>query len=221
MKRFLVISLVVLMFIPAVFAARKKEMAGTVNENTYTDSKFPVKLTVLPDWTTKVKKAEENIRLVMIQKNWRIPDRYKNSPDYTMIPRLVMFVDTTNLSSTAFMDSILSQSYKSKAKKIIQNDFEFLGLQNVVQKNKKIMTLAGETASMWQAEAKYVKEISESASSSSGIRVSGAYSGVLWVVKKDNNVVLFELQCEADFYESIVSDVLKIINSLSWAKPEN
>lgn len=224
MKRWLMWGLVVLVAASASFAARKKEAAGVVKDKVYQDSEYGFQFKIHENWSAKVNKADLNSRVVLIQKNWAVPPQYAQAKDYTQIPHLVVFSDTTSLSAKAFVDSLLSDSYKSKAKKEILKEFEFLSLPDIVVKSTSPRTVAGQTAYMWHAESRYVKEIQESASSIAGIRVSGGYSGMMLAVKNGNVIVLYHLMCENNFFNEVMGEVRAMTTddgALSWVKAGN
>lgn len=221
MKHWMMWGLVLLVAASASYAARKKESAGAVKDKIYQDAEYGFQFKVHDNWSAKINKADLSSRVVLIQKNWAVPPQYAQTRDYTQIPHLVVFADTTGLSAGAFIDSLLSPTYKSKAKKEITKEFEFLDVPDRVVKNRRVMTVAGQTAVMWHAECKYVKEISETASSSTGKRVSGAYSGMMLAVKNGNTILLFHLTCESDFFNEIMTEVRGMTTddqALIWVK---
>jgi hypothetical protein len=221
MKRWLMWGLVVLVAASASFAARKKEAAGVVKDKVYQDSEYGFQFKIHENWSAKVNKADLNSRVVLIQKNWAVPPQYSQAKDYTQIPHLVVYADTSSLSAKAFIDSLLSETYKSKAKKEILKEFEFLSLPDIVVKGGRALTVAGQTAFMWNAEYKYVKEIQETASSIAGIRVAGGYSGMMLAIKNGNIIVLYHLMCENNFFNEIAAEVRAMSSddgALSWVK---
>jgi len=224
MKRWMMWGLVLLVAASASYAARKKESAGAVKNKVYQDAEYGFQFKVHENWSAKINKADLNSRVVLIQKNWAVPPQYAAARDYTYVPHVVVFADTTSLSAGAFIDSLLSPTYKSKAKKEIIREFEFLDLPDRVVKNRRVMTVAGQTAVMWHAESKYVKEISETASSEVGIRVSGAYSGMMLSVKSGNTILLFHLMCESTFFNEVMTEVRSMTTddqALTWVKAGN
>lgn len=223
MKRWILWGLVLLVAASASYAARKKELAGVAKDKVYQDAEYGFQFKIHDNWSAKINKADVNSRVVLIQKNWAVPPQYKAARDYTEVPHLVVFADTTSLSAGAFVDSLVSPTFKSKAKKEITKEFGFLSLQDQVVKNRRVMTVAGQTAVMWHAESKYVKEIAESMSSSAGIRVSGALSGMMLAVKNGNLIVLFHLMCESNFFNEVMTEVKSMTTddqALTWVKVE-
>jgi hypothetical protein len=216
MKRAIIVFAILAMLVASAEARRRREPAGTISNMTYQDNSFGFQLKLSDNWSTKVRNADDNFRLVMMQKKYGTPARYSNAPDYTQIPRIVVYADTSSLSATALLDSILSPTYKSKQKRDVLKEFDLLAQPDLVPRDKRIVTLDGETGVMWEASANYTKDISVSASSAAGMRVQGSYSGVIVAVKKDNTVVLFHMMCESDFFDPVVQEMMGIVNSLKW-----
>ncbi|PWB67850.1 hypothetical protein C3F09_12720 [candidate division GN15 bacterium] len=224
MKRWMMWGIIVLVVASAAFAARKKEAAGIVKDKVYQDAEYGFQFKVNDNWSAKVGKADLNSRVILIQKNWAVPPQYAAAKDYTYIPHAFVFADTTGLSAAAIIDSLLSPTYKSKLKKEITKEWEFLDLPNRVVKNRRTMTIAGQTAVMWQAECRYVKDIAASASSNAGVQVSGAYSGMILAIKNGDTLFLVLLMCESNFLNEVMTEVKGMLmedTSLQWVKAGN
>jgi hypothetical protein len=218
MKRILLTILALLLVVTAVDARRKRELAGSVKDGWYQDDKYELKMQINDNWKANVGEADGTTRLILVQKKFAIPARYSDAADYTYIPKVVVWVDTSSLSPSAFMDSLASGNWKGKQLKVIRADCEILNQKEVTPKGRKMKTLAKETSVDWDAEAKYVKDIASSSSSASGVRVNGAYFGKIVVVKHGGMMYLFQLMCESDFTESVLKEVLPMIESLAFAK---
>jgi hypothetical protein len=220
MKRLIGLLVVVLAVVPTSEAARKKAPAGVVENGVYRDSKFGFELKLNDNWKANVGKEEENVRLSLVQRNYGIPPRYANAADYTVIPRIAVYADTSSIGAAAMLDSILSPTFKSKQKKDIAKEFEFLSQNGIIPRNKKFVQIAGEAAVIWEGTVKYTKDIASSSSSDQGIRVSGGYGGVIVATRKANTILLFHVMCESDFFDDVVRQSLEVINSLTWGTPE-
>lgn len=218
MKRLISLLLVILAVVPVAEAARKKAAAGNIQDGVFKDSKFGFELKLLDTWKPIVGKDEDNVRLAVVERKPGIPARYANAVDYTVIPRIAVFVDTSSLGATALLDSVLSPTFKSKQKKDIAKEFEFLSQSDIIPRNKKFVQIDGEAAVVWEGAVKYTKDIAASASSSAGVRVSGGYNGVIVATKHDKTVVLFHMMCESDFFDDVFRQSMEMINSLKWEK---
>ncbi len=217
MKRLLIMLLAFLLFVNVADARRKKEVAGTITDGVYQDNRFGFKFKVHPNWQTRLKKDEDNFRLVLTQKNYGIPPDYQSAPDYTYIPRMIIFADTSSMSPNDMLDSLRSNTFKSKQKKEMLSEFELLNQQDIIPKDKKMPQIAGESGIVWEGEAKYTKEVQSSQSSNAGMRVYGAYSGNIIIVKSDaGHMLVIHLMCERNFHDAVYAEVAEMLGSLTF-----
>lgn len=220
MKKLALFTLTLLLLAPAVHAGRKKPRAGKIENNTYQDTKYNFELVIHENWKPRVNKADNDVRLVLTQKNYAIPADYLDAPDYTRVPRLAVYVDTTSLSVHAFVDSLTNERFESDQKKKITKEFDFLQEPEIIPKGRKRLTIGSETGLLWKGQSKYVKEVSTSASSVGGKRVYGSYGGAIAAVKHGNTVILFHLICEWPYFENILGEVQTVVNSLKWMEAD-
>lgn len=230
MKRLMIITLVILMCVPSVFARRKKIKAGTIDNKVYIDNDYGFKMPLLDDWSTKVGAQKDHFRLYLIQKNYEVPADYQDAEDYTQIPRIVVWVDTTTLGAAAFIDSLVSNTFKSDQKKEVFKEFELLNDASagsgtyrdpVVQKGRKTIKIDGAKGLRYSGRATYMKEVALSASSTgSGKRVRGAYGGSVIALKQGNIIVVFHMMCEWNYYKGIDKMMMDMVNALEWNKSE-
>jgi hypothetical protein len=224
--RVIVGALLLLLLVPAVQAKRKKDKAGRIIEGVYHDKKFGFNLETNDAWKINIMKNEKQLRVVFVQKNYLIPNDYTDVPDFTKVPRLSVYVDTTSLSVYAFVDSLLSDSYESKQKKEMKKDLEILSLDelpevdDIIPRGVKRTQIAGEKTMIWKAQAKYVTEVPVSQSSNRGERVYGAYGASIIGVKRGDTVYIFHMMCEWDYFDDIFAEIMGIVSSLSWADEE-
>ncbi|MBK7141091.1 MAG: hypothetical protein IPH75_03290 [bacterium] len=217
MKRILIMLAAILITVGVADARRKKEVSGTITDGVYQDNRFGFKLTVHSNWQARMKKDEDNFRLVLTQKNYGIPPDYRSAQDYTYIPRLVIYADTSSMSPNDMLDSLRSSTFKSKQKKEILSEFEFLNQPDIIPKDKKMPQIGGKSGLVWKGESKYVKEIQESQASNAGMRVYGAYSGNVIIVKSDAGIMLvMHLMCEHNFHDDVYAEVATMLNSLAF-----
>ena len=222
MRKLLLISLIVVLAVPTVFSARKKDKAGTVSDYVYTDKKHEFSLTLNEEWKYKIQKNKSVFRLVLTQISYPIPSDYSSTPDYTKIPKMVLFVVETKLDSKAFIDSLISPSYKSKTKKELMKEFEILSItsstgfspEKLVSRKNKALNLDGKNGTYWTGQVKYTNEVSVSASSQGGKRVKGGYGGAIAAVKDGDKMIVFHLISEWDHFQATFKDGLEIIKSL-------
>lgn len=227
MKRLLIIALTLLVCVPAGFARRKKAKAGEIKDNVYIDKDYDFQMPLIEGWKTKTGNRENHFRLYLIQKNYEVPSDYQDAPDYTQVPRIVVWADTTTLGAAAFIDSLSSNTFKSDQKKEIFKEFELLNEVSagsgtyrdpVVQKGRKTIKIDGAKGLRYSGRATYMKEVALSASSvGSGKRVRGAYGGTVVALKQGDVIVVFHMMCEWNFYDGIDAMMMNMVDSLTWA----
>jgi len=225
MKKLIVTGLILTLLVPTLEARRKKEKAGKVKDQIYTDSKYNFSLKIDKGWKYKIEGAKENFRLVLTQRTYETPPDYMDAPEYTKVPRIVVFADTSSMGAMEFLDSLISDTYSSDQKKEIFKEFEILNDQVVeegterdetVTRKRRTITIAQKTAVLWEGRANYRKYVSTSASAIGGTRVYGAYGGGVVVAKKDNTIVLFHVISEWAYFANIMKEALGMITTLNW-----
>jgi hypothetical protein len=211
--------------VPCLQARRPRDKAGEVKDDVYSDKEYNFKLTLNDKWKYKIKDNDDKFRLVLVQKNYEIPPDYLDAPDYTMVPRLVLWIDTTSMSAFAFMDSLLSETYSSEQKKELLREFDILNdniseggnsREKLVTRKKRALELGDNKALEWTGQMKYRKEVAESDSSIGGKRVIGAYGGSMVGIKEGDNIYVFHLICEWNYFESNMAKAMEIIESITW-----
>ena len=108
---------------PAVFAA-KKVKAGALVKQQFSDTAMGYSLTFPEEWKVSVKGNSEAYRVVAQQKDFDVPPKYTHAPDYTTIPQIKIWVDTTTLDVRAFLDSLKSTSFRSPQKDAMFQEFD-------------------------------------------------------------------------------------------------
>lgn len=224
MRKSLILFLIIIICLPAVFARKPKDKAGKVTDNVFTDKKYNFELSLNDLWKYKISKNKSNFRILFIKKKYEIPIDYIDAPDYTMIPRINVYSDTTSLSVPAFIDSLLSDKFKSKQKKEILKEFEILSnrggsgmkKEKILPRRRKTLELDGKKGQIWKGQVQYRNEVATSASSMGGKRVYGAYGGSIIGVKKGNQIVLFHVISEWIYFDNTMRDAMEIIYSLKF-----
>lgn len=222
MKRLVGILALVLVVVAVAEAKRKKDPAGSVSKDlVFTDDDYAFQLKLGDNWKANPGKSEDHTRLVLIQKVYGTPDQFRNNPSYTLVPRVVLYVDTTAMSVNALLDSLLSPSFNSKQKKEMLREFEFLKEKEIIPKNRRPMTIAGESGVVWEGTSKYTRDIPKSVSGDAVERVAGGYGGGLILVKHGNVVLVFHVMTEMQFFNDVFRDVQGMVAGIIWgaAKP--
>lgn len=226
MRKLLILFLLALMVVPSVMARRKSKKAGDIENMVFTDSKYGYQLTLNDLWKYKVQKDKDDFRIILTKSNYEIPPEYLNAPDYTFIPKMVVFVGETNLSTNEIIDSLMSDSYESDMKKEILKEFEIFqrsggsGMQkeDLLQRGKRPIEIDSVRGVSWTGQVRYTNEVATSAASAGGKRVKGAYGASIVALKKGKMMILFHTMCEWIYFENNVKDAMDIITSLKFEK---
>jgi len=228
MRNTLIICLICLLGIGSVQARKKRDKSGEINAGVFTDKEYGYSLTLIDGWSPSPKKNKLNFRLSLTQKNFEVPSDFSSAPDYTQVPRIVVWVDTTSYSPRTFVDSLVSESFQSEQKDDILKEFEILGAmgetgtrrEKTVPRKKKAVTIAGEIGYMWTAKSQYTKEVATSATSLGGKKIQGAFGGAIIAAKKDDIIIVFHLMTEWDYFDTLLDETLTFVNSLAWGERE-
>jgi hypothetical protein len=214
LKKILLVVCVVLLAVPVTEARRKAKRAGNISDDVFTDSKYGFSLTLPKEWSAKISKEGENARLVLIKKNFGIPQQYINAEDYTKIPRIVLYVGKTPMAAHTFIDSLLSHSYESDQKNEIKKEFEFLYEQDRIPKGRKRIQVGNLKGDMWYGQSKYFNNISTG--SAGGVRVEGKYGGCIITLKNKDQILAFHVMCEWDFFDTVHGELTSMVRTLEW-----
>lgn len=218
-----VLFAVTLLVVTSVDARRPAKKAGSTSDGTYVDKDYAFKFTIPEDWKFKINKPDDKFRIVLTQNNPDIPADYADARDYTKIPRIVVYVDSTAMGLSPFMDSLLSTSFRDDQKRTILKEFEILNtfssggltFEELVQKSRRQFDLREDLrVDLWTGQIGYTNEISISASSLGAKRVKGAYFGAILGVKKGNKIVLFHMICEFNYQNELLDQFTKIAGTL-------
>lgn len=222
LRRLSILLLALAICVPGAGARKKKPKSGKVENSIFTDANYGFQLTVMDGWNSRLRKLDDPYRLVLIQKNYQIPPDYIEAPDYTMIPRLTVFVAETHVSPFEYLDSLLSDSYSSKEKKEIMKEFEiindnFVGdgeREDVITRKRKSYRVGENKGVLWQGKAQYIKLVQIAGSTAGGIRVYGAYRGGIVILPiGKTHLVLFHVICEDQYFPVVWAEVRVIIDS--------
>lgn len=197
-------------------AGRVSQRSGELKDNVYTDNSYDFSITLLSNWKGRTGKEKDKVRLTATQVNYDIPAEYAEAPDYTQVPRIVIYADTSTMSAAQFLDSIVLPGFKSKQKNEMLKEFEFLLERDIVPRGRRPIDVGGVSGMRWDAQAKYIKDVQLSASATSGTRVNGSYGGSLISVKKGSTIFVIYLTCEWDYFEAIQNELFKMLAGFSW-----
>lgn len=229
MKKLILACLVLVLFVPSLQARKKEKKAGKVKDLVYTDKKYDFSFSIGKGWKYTVQLDKKNFRIVLTQRSYDTPHDYLDTPEYTKVPRIVVYADTSSISALVFLDSLVSRTYSSDQKKEILGEFEIINEQAVeegterdktVTRKRRTITIDELSAAVWEGKANYRKYIPKPSDPNIGMRVYGAYGGGIVVAKKDNTIVLFHVISEWDYFANIMQDALTMITTLNWGGEE-
>ncbi len=231
-KRATIILLVVLLAIPTLEARRKRAKAGDIEDNMYTDATHGFSMKLPEGWKVKIHDKDENFRITLVQKDYERPPEYSETPDFTLVPRMTLFVGETKMSSFMFMDSLVSETYESEQKDEIVREFEILNRQmfggsiereDVITTDRRAITINDQRAVTWQGKVQYVSYVplipSQPAEGTKSVH--GEYRGGVFAVKlNDANILLFHVISEGQYFANIWAEAEEIMQSLTWDTEE-
>ena len=208
LKRVLIGGLLVFLSVPSVLARRKIEKSGVIEDDVFVDNTYHFQFSLHKNWKPHLGKKKDPFRISLVQRDYGIPADYQSAPDYTTVPRLVVYAGKCEEGVIPFVDSLLSDSYSSKQKKEILKEFDLLN-QKELDSSKAVRV---------DGQAKYIKEVQMSTSTLAGKRVYGSYGGTIIAVKnkKTDVIVVFHLMCEWDFFDPVMGEVLQMVSSFAW-----
>ena len=229
MKRIAITCFLIVFAVSMADAGRRRPKSGKVKDNVYVDSKYGFKITINEGWKHSLRKENDNFRLLLTKRKYEIPSDYTNAPDYTQIPRIIIWTDTTSLPTFAFLDSLVSETWNTKQKKELLKEFEIIASdissgsrrEKFIPRGRKPVKLSGEQAILWQAKSTYVKDVAVTSSGSASKRVIGAYGGAIVVVKNGNRAFVFHLMTEWSYFEGNLKEALDIISTFEFSGKSN
>ena len=121
----IVIAWFLLSFVVSIAeAGRRRPQSGKVKDKVYVDGKYGFKITISEGWKHSLRKENDNFRLLLTKRKYEIPSDYTNAPDYTQIPWIIIWTDTTSLPTFAFLDSLYIDTLNNKQKKELWKELE-------------------------------------------------------------------------------------------------
>jgi hypothetical protein len=217
MKRLIIIVLALLMAVPVVDARRRKKPAGDIEGSTYTDNKYGFTMKIDDNWKARIQENDSHTRLILTQKNYAIPTYYATTPDYTAVPRFVIWADTVSMGVFPFIDSLLSETYESDQKNDMMNEFEFFREDDITPRGRSSFELDSARGVAWTGVAKYVKEVQSSAGAVGGKRVGGGYGAAVMAAKKDSLMVVMYMMCEEDYFDAVLVEIKNMVDNFHWS----
>jgi hypothetical protein len=218
MKKLIAMTLMGLMFFGISEARKQQDLAGKVENATYSDGKYNFSMGIPSTWDFSIKKDKSPIRMTLSKKSYDIPIQFQHAPNYTTIPKIMVYVDTTNLSTEQFIDSLLSNKFNSKQKNALLNEFPVLYGDFILKRRIKIQ-VGDVVGGRISGQTKYTKEVQRQGSESDlADVVTDFYGGSVFFIKNGNNIIIFHLICEWRYFEVIDKDFAEILNGFKLGK---
>ncbi|MCH8026774.1 MAG: hypothetical protein IID63_01480, partial [candidate division Zixibacteria bacterium] len=126
MKQIVIACFLLIFVVSIAEAGRRRPQSGKVKDKVYVDGKYGFKITISEGWKHSLRKENDNFRLLLTKRKYEIPFDYTNAPDYTQIPRIILWTDTTSLPTFAFLDSLVSDTWNTKQKKELLKELEII-----------------------------------------------------------------------------------------------
>jgi uncharacterized protein (UPF0297 family) len=192
--------------------ARKKDLAGKIENGIYQDDTYGFSLAIPDGWNSAIKKEKDRVRLTLIKKQYDVPQQFQHAPNYTTIPKVTVYADTTSLGLEQFVDSLLSDKYKSKQKNDILSEFKALyGNYNVKKKGKiPVGELTGYRIS---GQTQYTIEVQRSGSESDKADVvTDFWGGSVFFYKDGNNIIMMHFISEWRYFDALEPEFMAMLN---------
>ena len=219
MKRFLMVGLALLMCVSIADARKKRERSGEIDKGVYTDTDYGFQFNVLDNWDGELQKKDSDFRVVLTQKDHKIPPALMPTPQLARVPTIDVYICEPGFGSALeFIDSLTSWTYSSGDKKKILREILTLE-ENVVYDGLKpsrrtSLEVDGLEAGQWEGTAEFtVKQGTFETSKRS-------YAVGLVEVKNGKYMLSFTITCEGTFFPTILKEATDMIKSLKWAPTE-
>jgi len=194
-----------------IAAARKKNKAGKIEEGVYYDKKHNFSLVIPDEWNSSIKKDKSKLRLTLIKKQYDIPTHFQHAPDYTKIPKVIVYVDNITMPLNWFVDSLLSDKYKSKQKKEMLPKLEILYGEFIQYKRAKI-SIGDIKGIKISGERLYRLEVQKAGTQADKADVvSDFYGGSIFLTKVEDTLIIFHFICEKRYFTVLEQSFIKLL----------
>ena len=131
---------------------------------------------------------------------------------------MVVYVDTTSFPEQIFLDSLISDKYKSDQKNEMLQEFKLLfgDISSVRSSKVKFGDVEGVKLS---CERRYSINVQrQGIDGDQADLVTNYYGGSLFVVKKDKTIIIFHFICEKIYFAAEDADFTKLIAGFKFVK---
>lgn len=216
LKRLLIIGLALLICAPVAEARKKKEKSGELNKGVFSDTEYGYKFNVLDNWKAELMKKDSEFRVVLTQKNHKIPPELMPYPKLARVPTIDVYICEMPFGALEFIDSLASSSYSSKEKKAIMRDIRALE-ENVIfdglkTSRRATVKIGDMEAAQWEGTANFtVKQGTFETSKRS-------FTAGFVVVKNGDYMLSFTITSEGVFFPEIMKEAMTMMESLQWGQ---
>lgn len=207
MKKLVMLLGTTVLLITLAVSPLSAKKAGIIANDTYTDDEFGFSFATPNGWSIEVKNAKSLIRVAMTQKSYPSPKHFQGGgEDYTQIPTITVFADTTTLTVENFVKSLFDPEVKSEQKKFFMQKLAIISKPHDILKSKDV-NIAGVTGKIIEAKQRYTTEVAEKGTADDPERgtdkskiVTNHKGGAILFVVKGDKVYVIHLICEFEFY---------------------
>jgi len=218
MKKVMILLLMVVFAVGIADARKRKSKAGEISDSVYTDNKYNFSLVISDKWDTSIKKDDSKVRLILIKKQYDIPNEYRHAPTYTQVPKVIVYVDTSSLPTPVFVDSLISDKFKSGQKNEMLQEFKLLFGDFVPEKRSK-MSVGDVEGIKVSGERRYTLNVQrQGIDGDRADLVTNYYGGSLFFIKKENTLIIFHFICEKVYFTAEDADFTKLIESFKFVE---
>jgi len=213
-KRLLMIGLALLVCFSVADARKKKEKSGEIDKGAFVDSQYGYQFSVLENWDAELQKKGSDFRVVLTQKDYKIPPELMPTPQLARVPTIDVYICSMPFGALEFIDSLASESYSSGDKKDIMREILALD-ENVIYDGLKMsrrtpLKIGDLDAAQWEGTANFVVKQGTFETS------KRSYAVGFVVVKNGDSMLSFTITCEGTFFPEILKEATTMIQSLKW-----
>jgi len=221
MKKLIIVILISALAFNIAAGRRGKKKAGEMIDNVYCDNQYGFSMEFSNDfWDYSIKRDDDAVRVILTKQQYDIPTHFIHAPNYTQVPKVTVYVDTTSMTLQMFTDSLLSDEYKSKQKNQIIGEFNLLFGDFVPQRRSK-MKVDEEDAIMVIGERQYTMNVQKAGTESNTADVvTDFYGGALLLVKKGDMLLMLHFICEKRYLAAELEDFMKLGEGMRFETPD-
>jgi len=218
--RFIITAMLALMLLIVssnIAYSKKEPKSGEVNGQTFSDSKFDFSIELPIGWKISLKPKKSLLRFVSLKKDYAIPMHFRVAQNYTTIPKIKVYVDTTSLDIRDFVDSLGSRTFDSPQKRDIVSEFGILNGQYKRPRIRRLRLENGIKGRRLSTKLKYVINVQAPGEFTSTV-VTDFTSGQIAFFERDDHVLMIYLVCESLFYKTNAELFDKALETLTFGE---